>query len=66
MIGDESFAMIPGVQLVDRDFILCVDSTGRSNQQHDLYRDLLPRVPSLLSSDGTLAAGLSLVANSPE
>ena len=66
MIGDESFAMIPGVQLVDRDFILCVDSTGRSNQQHDLYRDLLPRVPSLLPSVGTRPAETSLAVSTRE
>jgi len=47
MMGDQSFAMIPGVHLVDRNFILCVDSAGRSDQTHDLYRDLLPRARAL-------------------
>lgn len=48
MISDESYAMIPGMQLIDQDFILRVDSTGRMNRQHDLYRQLLPGVGTLL------------------
>ena len=48
MISDESYAMIPGMQLIDQDFILRVDSTGRTSRTHDLYRDLLPRVGQLL------------------
>lgn len=48
MIGDASYQMIPGMQLIDKDMILRVDSTGRSNQQHDLYRELLPRVRKML------------------
>lgn len=53
MTGDESYAMIPGMQLIDQDFILRVDSTGRSSRQHDLYRDLLPRVGKLLRGTST-------------
>ena len=49
MISQASYAMIPGLQLVDRDFILRVDATGRSGQRHNLYRDLLPRVGAMLS-----------------
>ena len=48
MIGDASYRMIPGLQLIDQDMILRVDSTGRSNQQHDLYRELLPKVREML------------------
>ena len=48
MIGDDSYAMIPGLQLIDREFILRVDSTGRTRRPHDLYRDLLPRVETAL------------------
>jgi hypothetical protein len=50
MICDESYAMIPGMQLIDKKFILRVDSTGRTSRQHDLYRDLLPRVRAMLRS----------------
>jgi hypothetical protein len=53
MIGKDSYAMIPGLQLIDRDFILRADSTGRTSQQHDLYRDLLPRVRRMLSASAT-------------
>ena len=52
MICNESFAMIPGMHLIDRDFVLRLDSTGRANQRHDLYRELLPRVRSLLDRAG--------------
>ncbi len=48
MIGDASYRMIPGLQLIDQDLVLRADSTGRSNQQHDLYRELLPRVRQML------------------
>ena len=40
--------MIPGLQLIDQAMILRMDSTGDSNQQHDLYRELLPRVREML------------------
>ena len=56
MISQASYEMIPGLQLVDRDFILRVDATGRSQQQHDLYRDLLPRVGAMLSQKLTAKA----------
>ena len=48
MISDESYAMIPGLQLIDQEFILRVDATGPPRPGKDLYRDLLPRVPALL------------------
>ncbi len=48
MIGEESYRMIPGLQLIDQEMVLRVDSTGRSDQQHDLYRELLPRVAEML------------------
>jgi hypothetical protein len=47
-LNQASYAMIPGLQLVDQRFTLRYDSTGRSNQRHDLYRELLPGVRSLL------------------
>lgn len=42
-----SFAMVPGFQLVDREFVLRWDATGH-HPRHDLYRDLLPQIPKLL------------------
>jgi len=47
--GRATANMIPGFQLVDRDFILRADVTGHS-PQHDLYRELLPMVRPLLKS----------------
>jgi len=46
-LGPESFKMIPGFFLVDRDFILRADSTGH-RPRDDLYRKLLPMIPTLL------------------
>ena len=40
-ITPESYEMIPGFQLVDRDFILRSDSTGHA-PTHNLWKDLLP------------------------
>lgn len=55
LVGDERFHnretldMIPGFQLVDRDFILRADATGHS-PKHDLYRFLLPLLGDLVQS----------------
>lgn len=46
LIGRETAAMIPGFQLVDRNFVLRCDS-GKPPRQ-DLYRELLPMVPDVL------------------
>ena len=47
MIGPASFRMIPGLQLVDRDFVLRYDAAGRSAPD-DLWRELWPAVGELL------------------
>lgn len=57
LVGDDSYRMIPGLQLIDQDMILRVDSTGRTNQQHDLYRELLPTVGRMLGGTGDFASG---------
>jgi hypothetical protein len=49
LVNDASYKMIPGLQLVDQDFILRYDSTGRTNQRHNLYRELLPAVRKVLT-----------------
>ncbi len=49
MIGEASYNMIPGFQLIDRDFILRVDSTGH-NPRHNLFRQLLPELAKQLRS----------------
>lgn len=49
LLNEASYKMIPGLQLVDQRFTLRYDSTGRTNQRHDLYRELLPAVQKLLS-----------------
>lgn len=47
MLGPETHRMIPGLHLVDRDFVLRFDSTGR-RPKHDLWTDLLPGVAAVL------------------
>jgi hypothetical protein len=46
-IGQASYDMIPGFQLVDRNFILQVDATGH-RPRHNLFTQLLPALPRLL------------------
>jgi hypothetical protein len=48
MVNQASYEMIPGLQLVDQDFALRYDSTGHT-ARHDLYRELLPAVRTLLN-----------------
>ena len=47
MLSAKTRGMIPGLQLVDRDFVLRYDSTGR-NPEHDLWTDLLPSLAAVL------------------
>ena len=47
MLGPVTYAMIPGFQLIDRDFVLRYDSCGH-HPRHDLYRDLLPALAEML------------------
>lgn len=47
LLGPASFNMVPGFQLVDRNFVLRADSTGHS-PRHNLFDHLLPMVPQLL------------------
>ncbi len=47
LVGTASYNMIPGFFLIDRDFILRADATGH-RPRHDLFKHLLPMVPSLL------------------
>lgn len=47
LLGPASYNMIPGFQLVDRNFILRADSTGH-RPRHNLWTYLLPMVPRLL------------------
>ncbi len=57
LVGDERFLnrqtrdLIPGFQLVDRNFILRSDSAGHS-PTHNLYKHLLPRIGELLRTSG--------------
>ncbi len=43
-----SYNMIPGFQLVDKDFILRYDNTGRS-PKHNLFRDIFPNIAGILA-----------------
>ncbi len=46
-VNQASYDMIPGFQLIDRDFVLRSDSTGH-NPKENLYDKLLPMIPGLL------------------
>jgi hypothetical protein len=48
LVGQASADMIPGFQLVDRNFVLRADATGHQ-PRHRLFDELLPMVPQLLS-----------------
>lgn len=47
LIGPESFGMIPGLQLVDREFVLRADAAGRQAPD-DMWTELWPAVGELL------------------
>lgn len=47
LISPASYKMIPGVQLVDRSFVLRSDSTGH-HPRHNLYKKLLPMLGELV------------------
>ncbi len=48
MIGQASYAMIPGFQLIDRKFVLRSDSSGH-NPKHNLWNHLIPMIPRLMN-----------------
>jgi len=48
LVGPASFKLIPGFQLIDRNFIVRSDSTGH-HPKHNLFTHLLPMVPKLLA-----------------
>jgi hypothetical protein len=54
LMGQASYDMIPGFHLVDRNFILRVDSTGH-RPRHSLFTELLPMVPRLLEQPAVAA-----------
>jgi hypothetical protein len=43
--------MIPGFQLIDRDFVLRYDASGH-RPRHDLWRELMPAIPRLIAEAG--------------
>lgn len=47
LIGPESYRMIPGLQVVDRNFVLRYDGAGR-RAPHDLWTQLWPGVAGVL------------------
>lgn len=49
LISQETYNLIPGFQLIDRDFKLRYDSTGH-HPRHNLYTELLPSVGKLLKA----------------
>ena len=55
LIGPASYRMIPGFQLIDRDFVLRYDATGH-RPRHDIWRELMPALPSLLAEVGSASS----------
>jgi hypothetical protein len=53
--GDAGYGMIPGFQLVDRNFVLRYDSTGHK-PTHDLYKTLLPAVSDFVRVETPMTA----------
>lgn len=51
LIGQASYNMIPGLQLIDKDFILRSDATG-DYPKESMWETLLPMVPILLKETG--------------
>ena len=47
MLSNATFRMIPGLQVVDRDFVLRYDSAGNA-APHDLWTETWPGVKALL------------------
>jgi len=47
MVSQESFDMIPGFFLIDREFVLKGDATGHK-PQHNLWREVLPSIPQAM------------------
>lgn len=56
MATRQSYDMIPGFHLVDRDFKLDRESAGHT-PRHDLYRELLPRMGELVRRGPSARAG---------
>lgn len=48
MLSSSTYAMIPGVQVVDRDFVLRYDGAG-NRAPHDLWTEVLPGVSAVLN-----------------
>ncbi|MDV6032997.1 MAG: hypothetical protein F9B45_23510 [Phycisphaera sp. RhM] len=49
MLSRQTYEMIPGFQLIDRDFVLRSDSCGH-HPHDDLYKDLLPMLRTMARS----------------
>jgi hypothetical protein len=52
--GDAGYNLVPGFQLIDKSFVLRVDSTGH-RPRDDLWSELLPRIPTLLAEPAPLS-----------
>lgn len=48
LIGSASYNLIPGFQLIDKDFVLRSDATG-DNPKESIWTSLLPMVPKLVA-----------------
>ena len=56
LVGPASYAMVPGFQLVDKDFVLRYDSTGHA-PRHNLFTELLPALGRIVDEQGTSGSG---------
>lgn len=50
MLGPASFAMVPGIQVVDPGFTLRLDGAGRT-AEHDLWREVWPSVGEIVEGE---------------
>lgn len=49
MLGQESYDLIPGFQLIDKNLVVVRDATGH-HPRHNLFTELLPELAKLLSA----------------
>ena len=49
LVNSKTYKLIPGIHLVDGDFILRLDASGHQPRD-DMYRTLIPKIGELLSA----------------
>ncbi len=62
LLGQDSYDLIPGFQLVDKNFVIRSDSTGH-HPRHNLYTELLPMVSVILKEHAAMPKDSLLVTS---